>query len=96
LFGALRDKDHEEMLALLGPCFDTFVFATPDSTRALASSHLRARFGGAAFNDVDTALKHARKLAGKSGLVVAAGSIFLMSTVRARVLGVREDPKIAL
>jgi dihydrofolate synthase/folylpolyglutamate synthase len=96
LFGVLSDKDYEAMLTLLLPCFDACVFATPASARALASSHLRARFGGAAFNDVDTALKHARKLAKKRGLVVAAGSIFLMSAVRALVLGLREDPKIAL
>jgi dihydrofolate synthase/folylpolyglutamate synthase len=96
LFGVLKDKDYEEMLSELLPCFDACVFATPASPRALASSDLRARFGGAAFNNVDTALKHARKLAKKRGLVVAAGSIFLMSAVRARVLGLREDPKIAL
>jgi dihydrofolate synthase/folylpolyglutamate synthase len=96
LFGVLKDKDHEEMLTVLLPCFDGWVFTQPSSPRALLSSQLRARFGGAAFNDVDTALKHARKLAGKRGLVVAAGSIFLMSAVRARLLDLREDPKIAL
>ena len=32
------------------------------------------------------ALARARKLAGKRGLVVACGSIFLMAEVRARVL----------
>lgn len=96
LFGVLKDKAYEEMLASLAPCFDACVFATPASPRALLSSDLRARFGGVAFDDVDTALKHARKLAKKNGLVVAAGSIFLMSAVRARVLGLREDPKIAL
>jgi dihydrofolate synthase/folylpolyglutamate synthase len=96
LFGVLKDKAYEEMLASLMPCFDACVFATPASPRALLSSDLRARFGGAAFDDVDRALKYARKLAKKNGLVVAAGSIFLMSAVRARVLGLREDPKIAL
>jgi dihydrofolate synthase/folylpolyglutamate synthase len=96
LFGVLRDKDYEEMLALLMPHFDACVFATPASPRALLSTDLRARFGGAAFNSVDIALKHAQKRATPRGLVVAAGSIFLMSAVRALVLGLREDPKIAL
>lgn len=96
MFGVLRDKDYQEMLRLLLPEFDAYVFVTPDSPRALASKDLRARFGGAAFKRVDTALKHAQKRATPRGLVVAAGSIFLMSSVRARVLGLREDPKIAL
>jgi dihydrofolate synthase / folylpolyglutamate synthase len=96
LFGVLKDKDYEEMLRLLMPHFDACVFATPASPRALLSADLRARFGGAAFNSLDTALKHAQKRATPRGLVVAAGSIFLMSAVRARVLGLREDPKIAL
>jgi dihydrofolate synthase/folylpolyglutamate synthase len=96
LFGVLRDKDHARMLALLLPHFDELVFVTPASPRALLSGALRARFGGAAFDDVDSALRYARKRAGRRGLVVAAGSIVAMSSVRARLLGVGEDPKIAL
>ncbi len=96
LFGVLKDKDYADMLAALLPSFDAWVFATPESPRAELSGHLRARFGGEASDDLDTALKQARKLARKNGLVVAAGSIFLMSAVRARVLGLRDDPKIAL
>jgi dihydrofolate synthase/folylpolyglutamate synthase len=96
LFGVLNDKNYAEMLATLLPCFDRWVFATPESPRAQLSGLLRARFGGEACDDLDTALKRARKLAKANGLVVAAGSIFLMSAVRARVLGLRDDPKIAL
>ena len=96
LFGVLKDKDHAAMLAALLPFFDAWVFATPESPRAQLSGYLRGRFGGEASDDLDTALKQARKLARKNGLVVAAGSIFLMSAVRARVLGLRDDPKIAL
>jgi dihydrofolate synthase/folylpolyglutamate synthase len=96
LFGVLKDKAYDQMLASLAPCFDACVFATPASPRALPARDLQARFGGVACDDLDTALKHARKLAKTNGLVVAAGSIFLMSAVRARVLGLAEDPKIAL
>lgn len=96
LFGVLKDKDYERMLALLLPCFDEVVFTTPSSPRAAVSGDLRARFGGSAFDDVERALRHAQKRAGKRGLVVAAGSMVVMSRVRALRLGLREDPKIAL
>jgi dihydrofolate synthase/folylpolyglutamate synthase len=96
LFGVLRDKDHRRMLKLLLPRFDGVVFVTPASSRALPAASLRLRFGGESEDDVATALRTARKRAGKRGLVVAAGSIFVMSSVRAILLGVREDPKIAL
>lgn len=96
LFGVLRDKDHRRMLKLLLPRFDHVVFVTPASGRALPAATLQERFGGDRADDVVTALRLARKRAGKRGLVVAAGSIFVMSSVRASVLGVREDPKIAL
>lgn len=96
LFGVLRDKDHERMLAPLLRYFDELLFVTPASSRALPSGALQARFGGRAFDDVGAALRYAQKRAGKRGLIVAAGSIFIMSAVRARLLGLREDPKIAL
>jgi dihydrofolate synthase/folylpolyglutamate synthase len=96
LFGVLRDKDYERMLAPLLPCIDELVFLTPASSRALPSGVLQARFGGRVIDDVGAALRFAQKRAGKRGLIVAAGSIFTMSALRARLLGLREDPKIAL
>jgi dihydrofolate synthase/folylpolyglutamate synthase len=96
IFGVLRDKDHARMLALLRPHFSALLFVTPASPRGLPAAELRARFGGASCDDAAAALKHARKLAGKRGLIVAAGSILVMSAVRAQLLGLREDPKIAL
>jgi dihydrofolate synthase/folylpolyglutamate synthase len=96
LFGAMRDKQHDAMLALLKPHADALVFARAHTPRAEAAEALAARYGGEAFASVPTALMRARKLAGKRGLVIACGSIFLMAEVRARVLGLRMDPLIAL
>jgi dihydrofolate synthase/folylpolyglutamate synthase len=96
LFGVLRDKAYDEMLELLRPHADQWVFATPATPRGLPASELAARWGGLAFDDVSRALRSARKLAGRRGLVVAAGSIFLMSAVRAELLGKRSDPPIAM
>lgn len=96
LFGAMRDKRHDEMIALLAPHIDATVFARAHTPRAEAAQVLAERYGGEAFDSVDRALARARQRAGKRGLVIACGSIFLMAEVRARVLGLRMDPVIAL
>ncbi len=96
IFGVLRDKDHASMLELLLPRVDAVVYVTPASPRATLASALGARFGGTTIDDPGGALRYARKRAGKRGLIVAAGSIISMSAVRAQVLGLHEDPKIAM
>lgn len=96
LFGAMRDKEHAQMIALLSPHVDALVFARAHTPRAEAAAVLAERYGGQAFDTVPKALAQARKLAGKRGLVIACGSIFLMTEVRARVLRLRTDPLIAL
>ncbi|MET0285500.1 MAG: folylpolyglutamate synthase/dihydrofolate synthase family protein [Polyangiales bacterium] len=96
LFGAMRDKEHQAMIALLRPHVDAMIFARAHTPRAEEAAALAERYGGEAFDSVATALTRARKLAGKRGLVIACGSIFLMTEVRARVLGLRTDPLIAL
>ena len=42
------------------------------------------------------AYERARALVGNDGLVVAAGSIFLIGELRAKLLGLPRDPPIAL
>ncbi|MDB4988318.1 MAG: Dihydrofolate synthase [Myxococcaceae bacterium] len=96
LFGAMRDKQHAEMLALLRPRVDAVVFATAHTPRAESALALQALYGGEAFETVAPALARARKLAGKRGLVVACGSIFVMAEVRALTLKIAADPLIAL
>ena len=96
LFGVLQDKEHAQMLALLRPEVDSLVFATPDTPRALAASELARSWGGVALDDPLRALRQAQRLAGNRGLVIAAGSIFLMAAVRAKLLGKKSDPPIAM
>jgi dihydrofolate synthase/folylpolyglutamate synthase len=96
LFGVMRDKAYEPMLDLLLPEVDEAVFATPDTPRALPAAELEKRVGGTAIDEPLRALRAARQRAGTRGLVVAAGSIFLMAAVRAKQLGLRNDPPIAM
>jgi folylpolyglutamate synthase/dihydropteroate synthase len=96
LFGCMRDKDHRRMMAIMRPHFAALVFTTSGTSRSLPAEWLAKRYRGDAVEDPETALELARKRAGKRGLVVACGSIFVMAAVRAAVLGVRSDPPIAL
>ncbi len=96
LFGVMRDKQHDAMIDALRPHVDAMVFSRAHTRRAEAADVLAERYGGEACDSVPVALKRARQLAGKRGLVIACGSIFLMAEVRAHVLGLRMDPLIAL
>ena len=94
LFGAMRDKQHAAMLALLRPMVDALVFTSVATPRALSVSELVQAHGGEGRDDAVRALALARKRAGRRGLVVACGSIYVMARVRAEVLGLRSDPPI--
>jgi len=96
LFGVMRDKDHATMLATLRPHVNDLVFATPDTPRAESAGRLRELYQGLALEDPSRAFSRAKKLAGARGLVIVAGSIFLLAKIRAEVLGLGMDPTIAM
>jgi dihydrofolate synthase/folylpolyglutamate synthase len=63
------------------------------SPRALPASRLAAFVPGAVVEpDPERALARARELAGRDGLVVAFGSLFLVGDLRARLTGEARDP----
>lgn len=93
----VRDKDAAAMLAVLAPCFDRVLVTRSSSERALAPEELatlieRTRGGNrrvACVEDPVAALGEARRevAATPGGLVVVAGSIFLVGALRAHLLG---------
>jgi dihydrofolate synthase/folylpolyglutamate synthase len=94
IFGVMRDKEHEKMLAELLPAVDQVVFTSVATERAMSARELAEEHGGEAYEDPERALAVARKRAGKRGLVVACGSIYVMAAIRAEVLELRADPPI--
>lgn len=96
LFGAMTEKDHEAMLSAFDGRVDARVYAVPPMRRATDLRALAAIRPGTLAATVEDGFSHARALAGADGLVVVAGSIFLMAEVRARVLGLEEDPRIGM
>ncbi len=96
LFGAMRDKDHRAMLSAFDGRVDRRVYAAPAIYRSEPPSKLSKIREGAVGRSVRDAVARAKRAAGTDGLVVVAGSIFLVSEARALVKNVRTDPPIAM
>ncbi len=96
LFGAMRDKDHRGMLAPFDGRVDHRVYAAPEVNRSEPPKRLAKHRDGTVARSVRDAVARAKRAAGPNGLIVTAGSIFLVSEVRALVKNVRTDPPIAM
>jgi dihydrofolate synthase/folylpolyglutamate synthase len=86
LFGVMKDKRVHEMLAQLLPHVSHFVATRPEMSRARGPEPLAsfAREQGTPAESIassETALARARELAGPTGEVIVAGSIFLLGEV---------------
>lgn len=100
----VRDKDSAGVLAELAPAAATVIATQSSNPRSTPAPELaaaaRAALAGAGASKVNVqavpdpllALNLARRYVGHGGLVVVAGSIFLVGEVRAHVLGEPLDP----
>jgi dihydrofolate synthase/folylpolyglutamate synthase len=93
----VRDKDAAGILATLGPAVSAIIATQSSNPRSLPAGELKAiaeRHCGRtqAAADPIVALNLARRLVGHGGLVVVAGSIFLVGELRAHLLGEAVDP----
>jgi dihydrofolate synthase/folylpolyglutamate synthase len=96
VFGVMRDKDYPAMLASLAPEVDAVFYARPRIPRAEQPHVLRKALPGVVARSVGDALLKAKRRAGPNGLVVVAGSIFLVAEARAKLLRVPTDPLIRM
>jgi dihydrofolate synthase/folylpolyglutamate synthase len=93
LFGAMADKQLEEMLPPLRAIATDWVFTSVGGQRAARPSALADLFrGGQAVEPVATALSRARQLAAPDGLVVVCGSLALVGAVLSTSAATGEDP----
>ncbi len=92
LFGALADKNWQDMARLLIPVAGEFVCATPDSPRAL-EAHVLADFLRAegckaeAFDTIEAAAEAAYERAAPDGMACCVGSLYMAGAVREYLLG---------
>jgi dihydrofolate synthase/folylpolyglutamate synthase len=96
VFGVMQDKDYPSMLRSLAPEVDAVFYARPRLPRAEHPRVLKKALEGEVTRNVKEALRKARRRAGPRGLVVVAGSIFLVAEARARLLRVPTDPLIRM
>jgi dihydrofolate synthase / folylpolyglutamate synthase len=96
VFGTLADKAWPEMIDLLAPLASHRVYTTPKGRAPTLPEMIASRFPGKIAVNVIDALAIARGLVGNEGLVVVAGSIFLIGEARAHLLDLPIDPVVAL
>jgi len=96
LFGVMSDKDWPAMLRTLSPEIDERVYVAPALGRAEKLMHLDAFAPGLQAPSVAEGLELAKARAGARGLVVIAGSIFVLAEARAAALGLEQEPPIAM
>jgi len=89
LFSAMSDKNYREALAALAPHFGTVILTKVSLSRSATLLELKgaAKKSGIApfaFKNPHLAYKRARLLAGKGGVVVVAGSIYLLAELFGR------------
>lgn len=96
LFGAMRDKDHRRMLMAFDDLVEKRIYVASDVGRSQPPERFPTLRPGTVARSVRDGLARARRAAGPGGLVVVAGSIFVVSEVRAMVKNTRTDPPIAM
>jgi dihydrofolate synthase/folylpolyglutamate synthase len=89
VFGVMRDKDVRGMAEALFPRAGEIVLTSPVSRRAAAPAEIARRAGALARRahrvaDPRRALELARRLAGRDGTVVVAGSLYLVGALLPR------------
>lgn len=96
IFSSMRDKDFPGMLRTLSPVFDAIIYCPLEMRRAATYSMLNQVRKGERAPNLDRALRLAKQRSGTDGMVVVAGSIFLVAAARAKLLNLRSDPQIRM
>lgn len=90
LTGVMADKDYTDMYAAMAPLVSRFVTVTPDNPRSMQAEDLAAFLGqfgkpAQAAPSVEQGVLDAMALAGKDGVVLAFGSLYMTGTIRETV-----------
>ena len=96
IFGALADKDWASMLDVLAALPCPRIYVAPRGRAATAPSLLAAHSAGHVAATLPAALAHARRIVKDDAPIVICGSLYLVGEARAQLLGLPEDPPVAL
>lgn len=95
IFGVLADKDYNEMLERIIPCFDIFLTVRPDSERAMESYELKEKIEVLtekkvySFGNYQDAINKSFEMSSKDDVISAFGSLYFVGEVR-KLLGVSD------
>ena len=97
LTGVLADKDYADMYRPLIPLVEEFVCVTPPNPRKLEAAELALHLTqngarAAACASVEEGVRQAREKAGKDGVVLSFGSLYLLGAVREGLDAVIDNP----
>ena len=96
VFGALNTKNWRAMLRRLEQVAGHRVYAAPPISKAVDPHEMVKVSPGEVAPSVSDALARARALVGPRGVVVVAGSTFLVGAARALLLNLPTDPAVDL
>jgi dihydrofolate synthase/folylpolyglutamate synthase len=96
VFGALNTKNWRAMLRRLEQVAGQRIYVAPPVARAVDPNEMLQVSSGEVAASVEQALTRARELVGSKGVVVVAGSTFLVGAARALLLNLPSDPPVAL
>jgi bifunctional protein folC len=95
IFGVLEDKDYNEMLERIIPCFDMFLTVRPDSERAMEAYELKDKIEALtekkvySFDNYQDAIDKSFEISSKDDVISAFGSLYFVGEVR-KLLGVSD------
>ncbi|MDY3987456.1 MAG: folylpolyglutamate synthase/dihydrofolate synthase family protein [Peptoniphilaceae bacterium] len=97
LMGVLKDKDYPRMIEILTPFTQQMICLTPSSDRALSAERLaeyllRRGIRAEAADSVKEGIRLARKAAGRDGIIVAFGSLYLAGSIRNQMRIINRQP----
>jgi len=96
VFGALSTKNWRAMLRRLEQVAGQRIYVAPPVPKAVDPREMLQISPGEVAGSVEEALTRARELVGSKGVVVVAGSTFLVGAARALLLNLPSDPPVAL
>ena len=87
IIGMLKDKDVDSVLKILIPRFNKIITTTPDNPRALSPEELKYKIQKydkevVALNSIENAVDYALKNSNKDEVIISAGSLYMIGTVR--------------
>ncbi|GEM_PF-4548321 len=94
IIGMLKDKDIDSVIEVLTPYFDKVITTYPISDRSMEADDLKIKISNyiddvVAIKDINDAVNFALKNAKKDDVIIAAGSLYMIGSIRTIVKNIK-------